>query len=508
MSHEIRTPLQAIIGFTSLLAKEKLTDKQLEYVDGIDTASHNLLAIVNDILDVSKIEAGMIRLEKIPFSLTGLLHSVMQLFEPVARKRGLELHLQFEQLLPDHLLGDPTRLTQILVNLVSNAIKFTNEGKITIVVGGQRTEQQLNLSIAVKDTGIGIASERLPYIFDRFEQADNKVTRIYGGSGLGLFISRQLVELQGGHIGVSSEPGRGSTFFLEIPYTITSAEARRQLPSAKELMPIAGSFQDIKILLVEDSLMNQRVVSTFLEEWGVQYDIAENGKVAIYKLENNQYDLVLMDVQMPEMDGYSATEYIRENLNLQIPIIAMTAHAMAGEREKALSYGMNDYIAKPIRQEDFYRLIARFVPLRKINKGNSSSSEASAAASELSLPAGADPQIDYNYLMSISNGKKAYLNNILNLFIRQAPAELAKLQHALQQEDLGAVAQMAHSMKSTVGYAGLNKNLLPLLAQIEELAKAQSTTTDQLSQLVNKLEEQLRAGIERIKQEVLPMVNS
>lgn len=505
MSHEIRTPLQAILGYSNLLAKEKLADKQVGYVDSIRTAGENLLTIVNDILDVSKIEAGMIRLEEVPFSVSGLMHSVVNMFEASAKKKGLELHFQQKKFFADTLIGDPTRLTQVMVNLIGNAIKFTDKGRIEIIADGQETGlNQLTLKVAVKDTGIGIAQEQLPHVFGRFEQADNKVTRVYGGSGLGLFISKQLVELQGGKIGVESEPGKGSTFFFEIPYAIASEKTAQRATNGNGMVELNGHFENIKILLVEDNLMNQRVVGSFLEEWGMGYDLAENGKVAIQRLEENEYDLVLMDVQMPEMDGYSATEYIRENMGLQTPIIAMTAHAMAGEREKAISHGMNEYISKPIRQDDLYKLIGRFVPLNRKRKpvaheNHDPQWQATDHPSDGLL-------IDYNFLLQSSNGKKEYLKNILDIFLRQAPAELQNLHKALAEKDFAAAGKIAHGMKSTVGYAGLDGSLRPLLEQMEKSAK-ESPDEEQLNQLFSELEESMAKAIEKVKTEALPLAN-
>ncbi|HHM21325.1 MAG TPA: response regulator, partial [Bacteroidetes bacterium] len=501
MSHEIRTPLQAILGYTNLLAKEKLTDRQAQYVHNIQLAGENLLSIVNDILDVSKIESGMVRLEELPFSLSGLLHSVDSMFQPKVAEKDIYLRLHPNLKIPSVLIGDPTRLTQILVNLINNAVKFTEKGGIDIFHKiTKKTPEKVWLEIQVKDTGVGIAPEKLPHIFDRFEQADSKVTRMYGGSGLGLYIVKQLVEMQGGTISVESEPGRGSVFKVEIPYKVADEKALRANP-APGLVDLAKNFSDLQLLLVEDNLMNQRVVGMFLSGWGIDFDIADNGKSAIQLLEKNKYDLILMDVQMPEMDGYSATEYIRQNMGITTPIIAMTAHAFAGEREKALSYGMNEYISKPIKEEALYKMIARFVPLvREASAPSSTTSPPAAPATTTSN----GPAIDYNFLMQSSKGKKEYLKNILELFLQQAPLEVAAMEMALADGRFADVGKTAHSLKSTVGYAGMDDSFRPLLESIEKKARS-ADNPGQLEPLVRQLKELLNDALLKIREEAMPL---
>jgi len=503
MSHEIRTPLQAILGYTNLLAKEPIPERAAQLAAGIQTAGENLLAIVNDILDVSKIESGMMRLESVPFSISGLMHSVQNMFQSKVAEKGIYLKLHPNPAIPDTLIGDPTRLTQILVNLISNAIKFTSEGGIDIFQEAEsQTPNRLVLKIAVKDTGIGIPPEKQAQIFERFEQADAEVTRMYGGSGLGLFIVKQLAEMQGGSVQVESQPGKGSTFIVRIPYQIADEKNRPDL-GAKDLVNLRNNFGDIKILLVEDNLMNQRVVGLFLDQWGIDYDVAENGKVAIELLENNHYDLVLMDVQMPEMDGYSATEYIRENLRLSIPIIAMTAHAFAGEREKALSFGMNEYISKPVKEDDLYKIIARFVPL------SPTQSRRPTASANHTPPAGDDGiLIDYNFLMQSSKGKKDYLRGILELFLQQAPAQLAEITRAQQQKDWDTLKKTAHSLKSTVGYAGLRNSLTPIIERLETAAAQPQPDAQKIETLVHNLKQSLDQACHKVKTEAMHLVAS
>lgn len=363
MSHEIRTPMNAIIGFTGILERSELADRQKQYVKSIHSASENLLAIVNDILDLSKIEAGMFRIETTPFSLQGLLHSIDAMLQVRAAEKKLHLNILIELDLPDKLLGDPTRLTQILINLIGNAVKFTEQGSIfvqTKVI--EHFADNIILQFLIKDTGIGISESQLEYIFDRFEQGDKNTSRLYGGTGLGLSICKRLVDLQGGSIHVTSEPGVGSEFVFTLPYKLPQVEiAEPGFDQVDHFTESSTPDYASSILIVEDNLMNRTLIRFLMEEWSYEHDFAENGEIALEKLRAKPFDLVLMDIQMPKMDGYQAAQIIRNELQLTLPIIAMTAHAFPGEREKCLSAGMDDYIAKPLRQAELRALIDQYL---------------------------------------------------------------------------------------------------------------------------------------------------
>ena len=360
MSHEIRTPMNAIIGFNERLSKTSLDEVQKEYVSAVQSSGENLLAIVNDILDFSKIEAGMVRIEEIQFNLHELLNSVFTLFYQQAKEKNIELKLQISKSVPLSIIGDPTRLTQILVNLIGNAIKFTDEGNIDIIVDViQVSEENTTIQFIVKDTGIGISEEKIFEIFERFTQAKADTSRIYGGTGLGLSIVKKLVELQSGKISVSSKKDLGSEFKFIIPYKIAKV-GKTELEREKENESSFVFNSDIKILVVEDNIMNQKLAGYILNDWGVGFDVCSNGKIAIEKIkDNNAYDLILMDIQMPEMNGYDTTKYIREQLKLKTPIIAMTADALPGERDKCIKLGMTDYISKPIKENDLRTIVIK-----------------------------------------------------------------------------------------------------------------------------------------------------
>lgn len=361
MSHEIRTPLNAIIGFNNRLNKTKLDDEQKEYANAVQSSGENLLAIVNDILDFSKIEAGMVRIEEIRFNLPQLLQSVVTMFFVQAKEKHVHLELKINDNVPQDILGDPTRLTQILINLIGNALKFTNQGSVNVIADIiSIDEQKANIRFRVKDTGIGISEEKISEIFDRFTQAKSDTSRIFGGTGLGLSIAKKLVELQAGSISVESIKNEGSVFVFNIPYKIAEGVVENVKPKNEPIEKVKTG-NNVKILIVEDNLLNQKLAGFMLKDWGFDYDICSNGKIAVEKLKTETYNLILMDIQMPEMNGYEATEFIREELKLTLPIIAMTAHALPGEREKCVGFGMSDYISKPIKEIDLRNLITKYM---------------------------------------------------------------------------------------------------------------------------------------------------
>ena len=360
MSHEIRTPMNAIIGFSDILSKRKLGEQEKEYVTTIKSAGENLLTIINDILDISKIEAGMMTFEANTFSVKETFISLNVMLMGKAKEKNLELLFSCDKDVPDILLGDHTRLTQIIINLTGNAIKFTQQGKVQVTVkvlkndsDGYRDENTL-LEFSIKDTGIGIPPDKLEHIFERFRQAESHTTRKYGGTGLGLSIAKQLVELQGGTLSVKSEFKVGSVFSFRIPYK-KSTHAQATLATIEKKYNMESLIK-LKILLVEDNQLNVKLLLSLFSENSLKLQVAENGSVGIEKLRENNgstplttcFDIILMDMEMPVMNGYEAATIIRNELKNNIPIIAMTAHAMAGEREKCLSLGMNDYISKPI----------------------------------------------------------------------------------------------------------------------------------------------------------------
>ncbi len=363
MSHEIRTPLNAVIGFTSLLEISTLDEDQQQFVHTIKASGQNLIAIINDILDYSKIESGMIALEKIPISVRKITGSLHVLLYQKALEKNLDFKCIIDEKVPDNLIGDPVRLTQILSNLVDNALKFTETGGVEInVLLHSEAEESATLEFRIKDTGSGIPHEKQAMIFDRFTQASEDTTRRYGGTGLGLSIAKSLIDLQGGNISVKSELGLGSVFSFIITFGIQKRD--KNLPAGPEKqLPEKVRGKKLQILYVEDNPLNQKLILHFSRSFGYDTEIAVNGRSGIEKIQAKQFDLVLMDLQMPEMDGYEATRIIRNRLKSDIPIIAVTAHALSGQKEKCLYVGMNAFISKPFDLDELNRLIHSFFPV-------------------------------------------------------------------------------------------------------------------------------------------------
>lgn len=349
MSHEIRTPMNAILGMTHLLKEDNPRKDQIESINILDFSGKTLLSLIDDVLDFSKIEAGKIEFERVEFELDKLVDVIMESFKVTAKNRGIGLSADIDKDIPNVLVGDPARLTQILNNLCSNALKFTEEGEVRLSVSAAEDQgNSIRLKFAISDTGIGISQERLDFIFESFTQASQNTKRLFGGTGLGLSISKQLTELQGGRIYVDSEVNKGSTFFVELSFRKGSPEAEAQSLSNDE--QAAKSVAGLNVLLAEDNVVNQKLMHRFLERWGVDMKIVENGQKAVEAIESGDFDVILMDLQMPEMDGYEASNHIRnleDPRKRNIPIIALTAAALNEVRDKVYTSGMNDFVTKP-----------------------------------------------------------------------------------------------------------------------------------------------------------------
>ncbi|WP_171656039.1 PAS domain-containing hybrid sensor histidine kinase/response regulator [Paenibacillus foliorum] len=369
MSHEIRTPINAVIGLNYLLQQTDLTDQQQEYVNKSMRSAQGLLTIINDVLDFSKIEAKKIVMEQIDFDLYEVLHTLTDMISLQARDRGLNLHTEVHPKVPQKLTGDPFRLNQVLLNLTNNALKFTDAGQVSVRVDVvSHHGYGVTLRFTVRDTGIGLTNEQQKQLFQEFIQADMSTTRKYGGTGLGLVISKNLVELMEGTIGVESELGQGSCFYFTAKFGISSQTISDTAiePPFKELAEKFASLNHTDVLLVEDNEINQLVAKEILKELGVRVDVAENGEEAVRCVENKRYDAILMDLQMPIMDGYEASRIIRKlEYAKNIPIIAMTADAMQGVKEQVLEVGMNDYITKPFEPAQLYSMLQRVIQASK-----------------------------------------------------------------------------------------------------------------------------------------------
>ncbi|MGX5857527.1 ATP-binding protein [Dyadobacter jiangsuensis] len=479
MSHEIRTPLNAILGYTNLLQKKKLDADTRLHITTVQQSGETLLAIVNDILDLSKIESGMMRIEHVPFDPEALVHSVGTMFHHRSAEKNVPLIVSFDPAIPETITGDPTRLTQILVNLVSNAFKFTETGEINLrVTANGRNDDRLNLMFEVTDTGIGIETERLETIFERFRQAEDSTTRQFGGTGLGLSIVRDLVHLQDGHITLSSKPGAGTSVKVTIPYRVA---VESELPPAGAPAEAAHAQRPgLRVLIAEDHIINQGLMMRLMEERGIAGRVATNGFEAIEMLRREPFDLVFMDIQMPGMDGYTATRAIREELKLTIPVIAMTAHAMEGEKEKCIRLGMDDHMAKPVRENELDRVLTTYTK----------------PISQNGIPAHAFKVIDLDYMREISNGDATYEKLVTEQFLHLMPRELEALSAAVTKRDRSEIRRIAHGIKSTISIMGLNALLDEPLDVLENGSSAKEDIAGLVEQVLGICKEALgEAGI-------------
>jgi PAS domain S-box-containing protein len=462
ISHEIRTPINGIAGMAGLLSQDSSPEERGTYLNAIKHSAENLKVIINDILDLAAIESGKLRFEKIPFNLHDLLPSLVGMFAYQAKEKKLQLDYKIHSSVNRILLGDPVRLNQILINLISNAVKFTHSGHIEVLGSAeQKKKSGCIVKIQVIDSGVGVPADKLDTIFESFSQADASVTRKYGGSGLGLTIVKQLVELQEGTIEVKSEEHKGSNFIVRIPYTFARSEGLKKTAEPKNSGAMAQTgLNGIRVLLVEDNDINRLYAKSILHQWNCSVDIAENGLVAIEKIKYNFYDVVLMDVQMPVMDGYEATRAIRVmNSHMRdAPIIALTANATRTDIEKCLSSGMNDYLPKPFTPDDLYRKIFKDLKIKTQKNGAPKRTSSDHKAS-----------FDLGYLRSISDNNQEFLQEMIQTFVQSIPPVLNEMNQALTEKNWTRLSRLAHQIKPSFSLMGMDA-LRKTVSFIEENA--------------------------------------
>jgi PAS domain S-box-containing protein len=493
MSHEIRTPMNAIIGFTKVVLKTEITAKQKEYLTAIKISGDALIVLINDILDLAKVDAGKMTFEHSPFKMASSISAMLHLFETKIQEKNLELIKEYDERIPEVLIGDPVRLHQIILNLVSNAVKFTSKGKITVKVKMlSQTVDDVQIEFAVSDTGIGIAESKLSKIFENFQQASSGTSRLFGGTGLGLAIVKQLVEPQGGSINVTSKINEGSTFSFILTFQKTTAEAE----SESEMVELDLEIEKVRVLVVEDIALNQLLMKTLLDDFGFERDIAANGKIAIDKLKTNEYDIILMDLQMPEMNGFEATEYIRNTMKLSIPIIALTADVTTADLEKCTKVGMNDYLAKPVDDRALYRKIVQHIKkstgaapiIRKVDN------------------AGLVSYVDLKYLNTRTKSNPVLMIEMISLYLEQTPLLILTMKQSLQDGNWSALHSAVHKMIPSFSIMGMSNDFVQLAQKIQVYAQAQEQAGN-INDMVDKLEKVCSQSCNELTQELKRLKN-
>ena len=460
MSHEIRTPMNAIIGFTKVVMKTDLSVKQREYLTAIKISGDALIVLINDILDLAKVDAGKMTFEQIPFKMDLSISAMLHLFDTKIQEKNLVLVKNYDDKIPGVLVGDPVRLNQIILNLVSNAVKFTTNGTITVDVRLQHEdEHKVTIEFSITDTGIGISEKKIGNIFENFQQASSDTSRLYGGTGLGLAIVKQLVESQGGTIIVKSKTNEGSIFSFTLSYLKTGASAEFDAG----LFELDTEIKNIKVLVVEDIALNQLLMKTILDDFGFDRDIAANGKIAIEKLQSKSYDIILMDLQMPEMNGFEATDYIRDKMNSKIPIIALTADVTTVDLAKCKAVGMNDYIAKPVDEKLLYNKIISLVKKPAITRYDANSVTISKKLR----------CIDLEYLIRRTKSNRQLMMEMISLYLEQTPPLISAMKKSLLDEDWNSLYAAIHKMIPSFSIMGINADFENMAKKVLEYARTQ-----------------------------------
>jgi len=495
MSHEIRTPMNAIIGFTKVLLKTELSEKQKEYLKAIKISGDALIVLINDILDLAKVDAGKMTFEKIPFKMSLSIPAMLHLFEIKIQEKNLKLIKEYDTNIPEVLVGDPVRLHQVILNLLSNAVKFTSKGKITFSIRlVDEDKKKVTIEFAVTDTGIGIHEDKIDKIFENFQQGTSGTSRLFGGTGLGLAIVKKLVESQGGSIHVTSKINEGSTFSFTLSFQKTKAKADFE----PEITELDADIANIKVLVVEDIPLNQLLMKTLLDDFGFECDIASNGKIAIEKMQNKSHDIILMDLQMPEMNGFEATEYIRNKMKSNIPIIALTADVTTVDMDKCKAVGMNDYIAKPVDERLLYsKMVGLVKKIPIITKLDLNSINESLK----------DKCTDLDFLNRRTKSDPKLMMEMISLYLEQTPPLVSAMKEGLKNKDWKSLYSAVHKMIPSFSIMGISSVFEDMAKKVQEYANSQQQS-EGIPEMVLQLENVCVQACEELKEEFNAIKNT
>ncbi|MBK8656872.1 MAG: response regulator [Haliscomenobacter sp.] len=461
MSHEIRTPMNAIIGFTKVMLKTELSAKQKEYLTAIKMSGDALIVLINDILDLAKVDAGKMTFEQTRFKMAQSISAMLHLFEAKIQEKNLELVKEYDANIPELLVGDPVRLHQIIMNLMSNAVKFTAKGRITVRVRLlEENEESATVEFAIADTGIGIIDSKRDKIFENFQQASSATARLFGGTGLGLAISKQLVEQQGGSIRVKSKVDEGSEFCFVLNFQKTNDISDLET----SLIEQDTEALNINVLVVEDMVLNQLLMKTLLDDFGFERDIAHNGRIAIEKMQLNSYDIILMDLHMPEMNGFEATEYIRNQLHSKIPIIALTADVTTVDLAKCRAVGMTDYIAKPVDERLLYSKIVSLVK------------KTTPPVVEIAMEPDPIKKLkctNLEYLTQRTKNNPTLIMEMITAYLEQTPHLISAMKLSAQDKDWDALYATVHKMIPSFSIMGISAYFETIAKKVQDYARTQ-----------------------------------